>query len=112
MIFKEVHKRFEKLEMYSILKIFSYLLVLIGFLSTLEFFFYFIGSDLRPIGEIFAVILPDIITESRSNSLLPVVVEGNQGGYFIVMFFGMGLCWCSFIMFAAYLNCFYKTLRK
>ena len=112
MIFKDVHKRFKKLEMYSILKIFSYVFVIIGFLSALEIFYILIDSNLRPIGEIFAVILPDIITESRSNSLLPVVVEGNQGGYFIVMFFGMGLCWCSFIMFVAYLNCFYKTLRK
>jgi hypothetical protein len=112
MIFKEAHKRFKNLEMYSYLEKYSYLLVLIGFLFTLELFFYFMGSDLRPIGEIFAVILPDIITESRSNSLYPVVVEGNQGLYFIIMFFGMGLCGCSFIMFVAYLNCFYKTIQS
>ena len=111
MIFKDVHKRFKKLEMYSILKIFSYALVIVGFLSAQEIFFYIIGSDLRPIGEIFTVILPDIVTETRSNSLYPVVVSGNQGLWVIIVFFGMGLCFSSFIMFVAYVNCFYKTLR-
>ena len=111
MIFKDVHKRFKKLEMYSILKIFSYVLVIVGFLSAQEIFFYIIGSDLRPIGEIFAVILPEIVTETRSNSLYPVVVSGNQGLWMIIVFFGMGLCFSSFIMFVAYVNCFYKTLR-
>ena len=111
MIFKEVHKRFKKLEMYSILKIFSYLFVIIGFLSALEIFYILIDSNLRPIGEIFAVILPEIVTETRSNSLYPVVVSGNQGLWMIIVFFGMGICFSSFIMFVAYVNCFYKTLR-
>ena len=112
MIFKDVHKRFKKLEMYSILKIFSYVLVIVGFLSAQEIFFYIIGSDLRPIGEIFAVILPDIVTETRSNSLYPVVVSGNEPLYFIIAFFGTCFCFSSLIMFLAYLNCFYKTLRN
>ena len=112
MIFKDVHKRFKKLEMYSILKIFSYVFVIIGFFTALELFFYIIGSDLRPIGEIFAVILPDIVTETRSNSLYPVVVSGNQGLWAIIVFFGGWQCVASFIMFVAYLNCFYKTLRN
>jgi hypothetical protein len=112
MIFKDVHKRFKKLEMYSILKIFSYVFVIIGFLSTLEIFYILIDSNLRPIGEIFNFILPEIITESRSNSLYPVVVEGNVGLNIIIMLFGMALCFSSLIMFLAYLNCFYKTLRN
>ena len=111
MILKEVHKRFKKLEMYSILKIFSYVLVIIGFLSALEIFYYMIDSNLRPIGEIFDAILPEIVTETRSNSLYPVVVSGNQGLWMIIVFFGMGICFSSFIMFVAYVNCFYKTLR-
>ena len=112
MILKDVHKRFEKLEMYSILKIFSYVLVIIGFLTALEFFYYLIDSNLRPIGEIFDVILPEIVTEKRSNSLYPVVVSGNQGLWVLIVFFGMGICFSSFIMFVAYVQCFYKTLRE
>ena len=111
MILKDVHQRFKKLEMYSILKIFSYALVIVGFLSAQEIFFYIIGSDLRPIGEIFAVILPDIVTETRSNSLYPVVVSGNETLYFIIVFFGTCFCFSSLLMFLAYVNCFYKTLR-
>ena len=112
MILKDVHKRFKKLEMYSILKIFSYVLVMIGFLSALDLFYYFIGSDLRPIGEIFAAILPEIITETRSNSLMPIVVSGNKGLYMLIVFFGLGLCFASLIIFLAYVNCFYKTLKE
>ena len=111
MILKDVHQRFKKLEMYSILKIFSYIMVVIGFLSALELFYYVIGSDLRPIGEIFDAILPEIVTETRSNSLMPVVVSGNQGLWVIIVFFGTGICFASLIMFLAYVNCFYKTLR-
>ena len=111
MILKDVHKRFKKLEMYSILKIFSYVLVLIGFLSALDLFYYFIGSDLRPIGEIFAAILPEIVTETRPNSLMPVVVSGNQGLWMVIVFFGSCFCFASLLMFLAYVNCFYKTLR-
>ena len=91
-IFKDVHKRFKKLEMYSILKIFSYVFVIIGFLSALEIFYILIDSNLRPIGEIFAVILPEIVTETRSNSLYPVVV------YFFIC--------CYFICY----NCFFWNL--
>ena len=98
--------------MYSILKIFSYALVIIGFFYAQEIFFYIIGSDLRPIGEILAVILPDIVTETRSNSFYPVVVEGNQLAYVMIVFFGTGLCVSSLIVFLAYLQCFYKTLRE
>ena len=112
MILKDVHQRFKKLEMYSILKIFSYALVIVGFLSAQEIFFYIIGSDLRPIGEIFAVILPEIVTETRSNSLYPVVVSGNQPLWVIIVFFGTCTCVSSFIMFVAYVQCFYKTLRE
>ena len=111
MILKDVHQRFKKLEMYSILKIFSYLLVIIGFLTALELFFYVIGSDLRPIDEIFDVILPELVHETRRYSLYPVLVSGNQPLWFIIVFFGLGLCFASFIMFLAYVNCFYKTLR-
>ena len=111
MIFKDVHKRFKKLEMYSILKIFSYVLVIVGFLSAQDIFFYIIGSDLRPIGEIFVVILPDIVTETRSNSLYPVVVEGNVGLSTVIMLFGSVLYFSSFVVFVTYLQCFYKTLR-
>jgi len=112
MIFKGVHNRFKKLEMYSILKIFSYVFVIIGFLTTLEIFFILIDSNLRPIGEIFAVILPEIVTETRSNSLYPVVVSGNQPLWVIIVFFGTCTCVSSFIMFVAYVQCFYKTLRE
>ena len=111
MILKDVHQRFKKLEMYSILKIFSYVLVVIGFLSTLELFYYIIGSDLRPIGEIFDAILPEIVTETTSNSLMPVVVSGNQGLWMIIVFFGSCFCFASLLMFLVYVNCFYKTLR-
>jgi len=111
MILKDVHQRFKKLEMYSILKIFSYVLVIVGFFSAQELFFYAIGYDLRPIGEIFDAILPEIVTETRSNSLMPVVVSGNQGLYVIIACLGIGLCFSSLIMFLAYVNCFYKTLR-
>ena len=111
MIFKDVHKRFKKLEMYSILKIFSYVLVIVGFLSALEIFYLLIDSNLRPIGEIFDIILPEIVTETRSNSLYPVVVSGNQPLYLIIAFFGTCFCFSSFIMFSAYVHCFYKTLR-
>lgn len=111
MILKDVHQRFKKLEMYSILKIFSYILVVIGFLSALELFYYVIGSDLRPIGEIFDAILPEIVTETRSNSLMPVVVSGNQGLWMVIVFFGSCFCFASLLMFLAYVNCFYKTLR-
>ena len=111
MIFKDVHKRFKKLEMYSILKIFSYVLVIIGFLTALEIFYILIDSNLRPIGEIFAVILPEIVTETRSNSLYPVVVSGNQPLWIVIVFFGTCTCVSSFIMFVAYAQCFYKTLR-
>ena len=98
--------------MYSILKIFSYALVIVGFLSAQEIFFYIIGSDLRPIGDIFEVILPEIVTETRSNSLYPVVVSGNQPLYFIIAFFGICFCFSSLIMFLAYVHCFYKTIRE
>ena len=111
MIFKDVHKRFKKLGMYSILKIFSYVFVIIGFLSALEIFYILIDSNLRPIGDIFAVILPEIVTETRSNSLYPVVVSGNQPLWVIIVFFGTCTCVCSFIMFVAYVQCFYNTLR-
>ena len=73
--------------MYSILKIFSYALVIVGFLSAQEIFFYIIGSDLRPIGDIFEVILPEIVTETRSNSLYPVVLSGNQPLYLNFLIF-------------------------
>ena len=111
MILKDVHQRFKKSEIYSILKIYSYALVIVGFFSAQELFFYAIGSDLRPIGEIFAAILPEIVTETRSNSLMPVVVSGNQGLWMVVVFFGSCFCFASFLMFLAYVNCFYKTLR-
>ena len=111
MILKDVHQRFKKLEIYSILKIFSYALVIVGFFSAQELFFYAIGSDLRPIGEIFAAILPEIVTETRSNSLMPVVVSGNQGLWMVIVFFGLCFCFASLLMFLAYVNCFYKTLR-
>lgn len=111
MIFKEVHKRFKKLEMYSILKIFSYVFVIIGFLTALEFFYILIDSNYRPIGEIFAAILPEIVTETRSNSLYPVTVSGNRPLYFIIIFFGTCTCVSSFIMFMAYLSCIRKTLK-
>ena len=110
-IFKEVHKRFKKLEMYSILKIFSYVFVIIGFLTALEIFYILIDSNLRPIGEIFAAILPEIVTETRSNSLYPVTVSGNRPLYFIIIFFGTCTCVSSFIMFMAYLSCIRKTLK-
>lgn len=112
MIFKDVHKRFKKLEMYSILKIFSYVFVIIGFLTVLEIFYILIDSNLRPIGEIFVAILPELVHETRSNSLYPVLVSGNQPLWFIIAFFGICTCFSSFIMFVAYVQCFYKTLRE
>ena len=112
MIFKGIHNRFKKLEMYSILKIFSYVFVIIGFLTTLEIFFILIDSNLRPIGEIFSVILPEIVTETKSNSLYPVVVSGNQTLWIIIVFFGTCTVVSSFIMFVAYVQCFYKTIRE
>ena len=112
MIFIDVHKRFKKLEFYSILKIFSYVLVVIGLLAALDIFFYLIGSEMRPLGEIYALISPDLVLETRPNSLMPVVVEGNRGLRFavdlvtlVVEFIGIGY-------FLIYMHCIYKTIKE
>ena len=39
MILSDAHKRFKKLEFYTILKIFSYVFVVIGMLLALDIFF-------------------------------------------------------------------------
>ena len=111
MIFSEAHNKFKKQEIYSIFKIGSYIFVIIGFLTVLEFFFYFIGSDLRPIGEIYAALSTDIVTETRSNSLMPVVTEGNPKINMFILIVMMGVCFGSFIMFVTYLSCLYKSLK-
>ena len=99
MIFSEAHNKFKKQEIYSIFKIGSYIFVIIGFLTVLEFFFYFIGSDLRPIGEIYAALSTDIVTETRSNSLMPVVTEGspkiNMLILIVMMEYVLALLLCS-----------------
>ena len=49
------------------------MLVLIGFLSALDLFYYFIGSDLRPIGEIFGGLLLKQIWKKNLENLKNII---------------------------------------
>lgn len=112
MIFIDVHKRFKKLEFYSILKIFSYVLVVIGLLAALDIFFYLIGSEMRPLGEIYALISPDLVLETRPNSLMPVVVEGNEGLRFVLDLVASAVVLIGLGYFLIYMHCIYKTIKE
>ena len=80
-------------------------------LQDLELFFYFIGSELRPIGEIYAALSTDIVTETRSNSLMPVVTEGSPKINMFILIVMIGVCFGSFIMLVTYLSCLYKSFK-
>ena len=111
MIFKKVHERFKKQEIYLICNSGSYILVVIGFLTTLELVAYFFGGDLRPIGTICSFLLTDIVSETNSNSLMPVAVEGSPLLNMVIMIGVVSLCFVSLLLFASYLSCIRKTLR-
>tara|TARA_B110000285_G_scaffold213259_1_gene257448 strand:+ start:641 stop:799 length:159 start_codon:yes stop_codon:yes gene_type:complete len=49
MILNNIHERFKDEAIYSICKSGSYILVVIGFLATLELVSYFFGVDVKPI---------------------------------------------------------------
>lgn len=112
MIFIDVHKRFKKLEFYSILKIFSYVIVVIGLLAALDIFFYLIGSEMRPLGEISALISPNLVLETRPNSLMPVVVEGNESLRFAVDLVAVVVGFIGLGYFLIYIHCIYKTIKE
>ena len=112
MILLEVHKKFKKHEIYSMFKIFSYIFVIIGFLFSLELFFILIESKMRPLGEIFAIISPDLIAETRPNSLYPVVVAGNEHLFMIILLVFLVITFASLAFFLIYIHCFYKTLKE
>ena len=111
MIFKDVHKRFKNEEIYSIFKAGSYILVVIGFLTTLELISYFFGVGLRPIGTICNFLLTDIVSETNSNSLMPVAVKGSPLLNMVIMIGVVSVCSVSILLFAAYLSCIRKTLK-
>jgi hypothetical protein len=112
MILSDAHKRFKKLEFYSILKIFSYVFVVIGMLLALDIFFYLIGSEMRPLGEIYALISPDLVLETRPNSLYPVVVEGNRGLSLIIDSVVLVISFVGLGYFLIYMHCIYKTIKE
>ena len=111
MILNTIHERFKNEEIYSICKSGSYILVVIGFLTTLELVSYFFGGDLRPIGTICNILLTDIVSETNSNSLMPVAVEGSPLLNMVIMIGVVSVCSVSILLFAAYLSCIRKTLK-
>lgn len=112
MILLDAHKRFKKLEFYPILKIFSYVFVVIGLLLALDIFFLLIGSEMRPLGEIYALISPDLVLETRPNSLMSVAVEGNRGLSFVVDLVALVVGFIGLGYFLIYIHCIYKTIKE
>ena len=111
MILNAIHERFKKQEIYLICKSGSYILVVIGFLTTLELVSYFFGVNIRPIGAISNFILTDIVSETNSNSLMPVAIEGSPLLNMVIMFGVVSVCFVSVLLFATYLSCLIKSLR-
>ena len=111
MILNTIHERFKKQEIYLICKSGSYILVVIGFLTTLELVSYFFGVDLRPIGAICNFLLTDIVSETNSNSLMPVAIKGSPLLNMVIMIGVVSVCFVSLLLFATYLSCIRKTLR-
>mgnify|MGYP000028063492 FL=1 len=111
MFLNNIHERFKKQEIYLICKSGSYILVVIGFLTTLELVSYFFGVNIRPIGTITNFILTDIVSERNSNSLMPVAVEGSPLLNMVIMIGVVSVCFVSLLLFATYLSCIRKTLR-
>jgi hypothetical protein len=111
MILNTIHERFKNEAIYSICKSGSYILVVIGFLTTLELVSYFFGGNIRPIGTITNFILTDIVSERNSNSLMPVAIEGSPILNMLIMFGVLSVCFVSVLLFATYLSCLIKSLR-
>ena len=111
MILNTIHERFKNETIYSICKSGSYILVVIGFLATLELVSYFFGVDVRPISAISNLILTDIVSETNSNSLMPVAIEGSPILNMLIMFGVLSVCFVSVLLFATYLSCLIKSLR-
>ena len=111
MILNTIHERFKDEAIYSICKSGSYILVVIGFLATLELVSYFFGVDVKPISAISNFILTDIVSETNSNSLMPVAIEGSPLLNMVIMIGVVSICFVSLLLFATYLSCIRKTLR-
>ncbi len=63
---------------------YNFIFLLWGFLTLLEFSYYFLDMKYRPIGEIFAYVSPDILTRSDPKSLYPIV-ESSRSSLIIYM---------------------------
>ena len=90
---------------------YNFIFILWGFFSILELFCYSFNIEFRLIGEIFAYISPDIITQSRPNSLYPVVLSSKTDqavrGIILICFVVMSIY--SQVLFLKYLVVKFKN---
>jgi hypothetical protein len=90
---------------------YNFIFILWGFFSILELICYSFNIEFRPIGEIFAYISPDIITQSRPNSLYPVVLSSkfDKTVSMIMLICFMLMSFYSGLLFLKYLVTKYKN---
>lgn len=85
---------------------YNFIFLLWGFLTLLELLYISLDMKYKPIGEIFAYISPDIITQSQPNSLYPVVLSSKFDQTvsmvmlicFILMSFYSGLLFLKYLV--------------
>jgi hypothetical protein len=85
---------------------YNFIFILWGFLTLLEFFYIFLDMKYRPIGEIFAYVSPEIITQSQPNSLYPVILSSrfDQTVSMIMLICFMLMSLYSGLLFLVYLT--------